>query len=45
MDIAPYPERGNGFHLRYCSFLLNVKFNAESVLFILKTLKAKIEIT
>jgi len=41
MDIAPYPEGGNGIHLRYCSFRLNVQFYTECALFITKTLKAK----
>jgi hypothetical protein len=41
MDIAPYPEGGNGIHLRYCSFRLNVQFYTERALFIIKTLKAK----
>ena len=41
-DIAGYTERGNGFHLRYCYFLSNVKFNTDRALFIFETVKAKI---
>jgi hypothetical protein len=41
MDKAVYSERGNRFHLRCCSLLINVKFRTDSALVIFKILKAK----